>query len=86
MPIRFSGVSSRLISLVDISELKAIQDTLRLASLTDGLTGAYNRRYLLQKLGEEIERAKRYGNELSVDPARPGFLQGDQRYLRASGR
>jgi diguanylate cyclase (GGDEF)-like protein len=66
MPIRFSGVSSRLISLVDISELKAIQDTLRLASLTDGLTGAYNRRYLLQKLGEEIERAKRYGNELSI--------------------
>jgi diguanylate cyclase (GGDEF)-like protein len=34
--------------------------------LTDGLTGAYNRRYLLQKLGEEIERAKRYGDELSV--------------------
>ncbi len=66
MPIRFSGVSSRLISLVDISELKAIQDDLRLASLTDGLTGAYNRRYLLQKLGAEIERAKRYGDELSV--------------------
>ncbi|NCC29722.1 MAG: sensor domain-containing diguanylate cyclase, partial [Gammaproteobacteria bacterium] len=66
IPIRFSGVSSRLISLVDISELKAIQDDLRLASLTDGLTGAYNRRYLLQKLGEEIERAKRYGDELSV--------------------
>lgn len=66
MPIRFSGVSSRLISLVDISELKAIQDNLRLASLTDGLTGAYNRRYLLQKLAEEIERAKRYGEDLSV--------------------
>jgi diguanylate cyclase (GGDEF)-like protein len=66
IPIRFSGVSSRLISLVDISELKAIQDNLRLASLTDGLTGAYNRRHLLQRLGEEIELAKRYGNELSV--------------------
>ncbi|MFB1489601.1 MULTISPECIES: GGDEF domain-containing protein [unclassified Thiocapsa] len=66
MPLRFSGVSSRLISLVDISELKATQDELRLASLTDGLTGAYNRRYLLQKLAEEIERAKRYGDALSV--------------------
>ncbi|WP_296809506.1 GGDEF domain-containing protein [Thiocapsa sp.] len=66
MPIRFSGLSSRLVSLVDISELKAIQDNLRLASLTDGLTGAYNRRYLLQKLAEEIDRAKRYGDELSV--------------------
>jgi diguanylate cyclase (GGDEF)-like protein len=66
MPLRFSGTSSRLITLADVSELKAIQDELRLASLTDGLTGAYNRRYLLQKLGEEIERAKRYGNELSV--------------------
>jgi diguanylate cyclase (GGDEF)-like protein len=66
MPIRFSGVSSRLVSLVDISDLKAIQDDLRLASLTDGLTGAYNRHYLLKKLAEEIERAKRYGDELSV--------------------
>ena len=66
IPIRFSGVWARLVSLVDISELKAIQDDLRLASLTDGLTGAYNRRYLLQKLGEEIDRAKRYGDELSV--------------------
>ncbi|WP_373508400.1 GGDEF domain-containing protein [Thiocapsa sp.] len=66
MPLRFSGTASRLITLADVSELKAIQDDLRRASLTDGLTGAYNRRYLLQKLGAEIERAKRYGNDLSV--------------------
>lgn len=66
MPLRFSGTASRLITLADVSELKAIQDDLRQASLTDGLTGAYNRRCLLQKLGAEIERAKRYGNDLSV--------------------
>lgn len=66
IPLRFSGLSSRLISLVDVSELKAVQDELRLASLTDGLTGAYNRRHLLQTLGAEIERARRYGNDLSI--------------------
>ncbi|WP_296695799.1 GGDEF domain-containing protein [Thiocapsa sp. UBA6158] len=66
IPIRFSGVSSRIVSLADISELKATQQELRMASLTDGLTGAYNRRYLLQKLAEEIERARRYGDALSV--------------------
>jgi diguanylate cyclase (GGDEF)-like protein len=66
IPLRFSGVASRLISLVDVSELKAVQDELRLASLTDGLTGTYNRRYLLQALGAETERAKRYDNALSI--------------------
>jgi diguanylate cyclase (GGDEF)-like protein len=32
----------------------------------DGLTGIYNRRHFEGKIGEELERAQRYGNELSV--------------------
>jgi diguanylate cyclase (GGDEF)-like protein len=35
-------------------------------SITDGLTKAYNRQYLYQRLPEEIDRSKRYGDALSV--------------------
>jgi len=35
-------------------------------TITDHLTGIYNRRYFQQKIEEEIKRAKRYGNALSV--------------------
>ncbi|MBI5528085.1 MAG: sensor domain-containing diguanylate cyclase [Deltaproteobacteria bacterium] len=35
-------------------------------SVTDSLTKAYNRQYLYQKLPEEIERCRRYGNRLSL--------------------
>ncbi len=35
-------------------------------SITDALTGMYNRRYLDRRLGEEIGRARRYGLPLSV--------------------
>jgi diguanylate cyclase (GGDEF)-like protein len=35
-------------------------------SVTDALTGMYNRRYLDRRLGEEIGRASRYGLPLSV--------------------
>lgn len=35
-------------------------------SITDPLTGAYNRRYLMEQLPREIERAARYGRPLSA--------------------
>jgi len=35
-------------------------------AITDGLTGSYNRRKLKEDLKEEIERAERYDNNLSV--------------------
>ena len=37
-----------------------------LLSITDALTGTYNRRYLMERLPQEIERARRYGHPLSV--------------------
>lgn len=43
----------------EISRYKAL-------SLTDHLTGLYNKRYFLMRLQEEISRAKRYGQELSL--------------------
>jgi two-component system cell cycle response regulator len=38
----------------------------RRLSITDPVTGAYNRRYLMEQLPREIERAARYGRQLSV--------------------
>lgn len=35
-------------------------------SITDPLTGAFNRRHLMEQLPHEIERAERYGRALSV--------------------
>lgn len=35
-------------------------------SVTDELTGVYNRRYFLKKLDEEFERTRRYGQTLSL--------------------
>jgi diguanylate cyclase (GGDEF)-like protein len=59
IPLKLADGPSHLVSLVDISQLKAYQKELHLASITDGLTGLYNRRYLILRLDEEIERAAR---------------------------
>ena len=39
---------------------------LRRLATTDGLTGASNRRYFSDKLGEEVERGNRYGHPLTL--------------------
>ncbi|NEV61946.1 sensor domain-containing diguanylate cyclase [Thiorhodococcus minor] len=65
-PLRFSGTMSRLVTLVDVSELKAVQEELRAASQTDALTGLYNRRFLYQRLAKEIELVQRYSHPLSI--------------------
>jgi diguanylate cyclase (GGDEF)-like protein len=38
----------------------------RILSITDALTGAYNRRYLMEQLPRELERCRRYAFPLSV--------------------
>lgn len=57
----------------DISKRKKIEEErdrlieeLKHMSRIDGLTGLYNRQHLDKHLEEEIKRAKRYGNPLSV--------------------
>lgn len=44
----------------------ALEWQLERMATTDGLTGACNRRSFAQRLDEEIERAQRYGNPLSI--------------------
>jgi diguanylate cyclase (GGDEF)-like protein len=46
--------------------LRATVSQVRLLSITDALTGAYNRRHLMERLPQEIARSWRYGRELSV--------------------
>lgn len=46
--------------------LRAVNEENRRLSITDSLTGTYNRRYLMEQLPREIERAGRYARNLSV--------------------
>ena len=46
--------------------LRAANERNRILSVTDPLTGAFNRRYMMEQLPREIERCRRYGNPLSV--------------------
>jgi two-component system, cell cycle response regulator len=46
--------------------LRAANEENRRISITDPLTGAYNRRYLMEQLPREIDRSSRYGRELAV--------------------
>ncbi len=65
-PLQVAEGASELVSLVDISELKTIQRELRLASLTDSLTGLHNRHHLFLMLTEQIERTKRCTYRFSI--------------------
>jgi two-component system cell cycle response regulator len=46
--------------------LRSANEENRRLSITDPLTGAYNRRHLMDQLPREIDRAARYGRQLSV--------------------
>src|ERR1700728_1721916 len=46
--------------------LRAANQRNRILSITDALTGSFNRRYLMEQLPREMERCRRYGNPLSV--------------------
>lgn len=52
--------------LSDISDLKRVEHELRTLSVTDSLTGIYNRRYFQQRLAAELERARRTHSSLAV--------------------
>ncbi|WP_334139473.1 diguanylate cyclase [Thermovirga lienii] len=50
----------------DVTKHKELQEKLLYLSITDPLTGAYNRRYTEQRLQEEMERSKRMRTVFSV--------------------
>jgi diguanylate cyclase (GGDEF)-like protein len=49
-----------------LTEIGGLERRLAMASSLDPLTGLYNRRYLMQRLDEEMSRARRYHTPLSL--------------------
>jgi len=50
----------------DLTDRKAMEEELRKISITDSLTGLYNRRHFHVTLTEEMARCRRYGGALSL--------------------
>ncbi len=46
--------------------LKDANEEIRILSITDPLTGTYNRGYMTERLPQEIKRARRYSRSLSI--------------------
>lgn len=66
--------------------LRAANDRNRILSVTDALTGAFNRRYMMDQLPRELERCRRYGIPLSVIMGDVDhFKQVNDRYGHAAG-
>ncbi len=56
----------RLWSFRDVTDQKRAEDKLRLMATTDELTGLWNRRFFMQELEKETERARRYNQVFSL--------------------
>ena len=50
----------------DVTRYKKMEEELYRLSITDPLTGAYNRRYFVKRLEEEMERIRRGGTTFSI--------------------
>jgi diguanylate cyclase (GGDEF)-like protein len=62
----YVGVSTALVLGLVGALLGRSQDALELSSVTDSLTGLSNHRHFVRRLDEELARAARYGNALSL--------------------
>lgn len=91
-----SQADERNLELNDLNvRLQEANQRLVELSITDGLTGLYNHRYIHQRLEEELLRAKRSGKPICVIMAdldhfkrlndQLGHLQGDEALRRFSG-
>jgi diguanylate cyclase (GGDEF)-like protein len=67
-PIRdeHNAISHICITVQDVTEIATCEQALIEMNLHDGLTGAYNRRFLTLRLSEEFERHRRYSRSLSL--------------------
>ncbi|NIO49573.1 MAG: diguanylate cyclase [Candidatus Aminicenantes bacterium] len=72
--------------LEDISERKDLEEEVKRLSITDELTGVYNRRYFNQNLPNEIKTAERWRSALSLIMIDiDDFKQYNDKYLHLEG-
>jgi len=72
--------------LEDISERKNLEEEVKRLSITDELTGVYNRRYFNQNLPDEIKTAERWRSALSLIMIDiDDFKQYNDKYLHLEG-
>ena len=64
--IDFEDHPAVMVSLVDTTERRELHKRLLAMALTDELTGLYNRRHMLQRGAEEVERALRHSTPFSL--------------------
>lgn len=55
-----------IVRVRNMLKIRELRDKLKTLATTDELTGLHNRKYLLERMDQEISRAKRYGNALSL--------------------
>lgn len=55
-----------LIRTKNMLKIKELREKMKTLSTTDELTGLHNRKYLLERMDQEISRAKRYATPLSL--------------------
>lgn len=55
-----------LVRIKNMLKIKDLRDKLKTLATTDELTGLHNRKYLLERMEQEISRAKRYSTPLSL--------------------
>jgi diguanylate cyclase (GGDEF)-like protein len=66
-PHAFGEENEELLAYLGLSIVKDLENArLYRLCITDSLTTAYNRQYLYQRLPEELERCRRYGDPFSV--------------------
>lgn len=69
-PAHYAELVARIKTGIRILELekslKAAVDEIHILSITDPLTGIYNRGYINERLPQEVRRAKRYGRDFSL--------------------
>lgn len=64
--LRTGGGEKLVETLVDLTDRKRLEEELYWLSVTDHLTGAYNRRYFVEMLEREVERARRSSRFFSL--------------------